>query len=70
MSATQVSFLNIASSYGIKESSPYVFVSIVHILIGYDSLKEVGLQETNPIGSGYSSSGNLIEYAMGLMRIP
>jgi hypothetical protein len=32
--------------------------------MGYGSLKEVGLQETNPIGGGRSSSGEFSEYAL------
>jgi len=31
----------------------------------YVSLKEVGVQETNPTGTGRSSSGEFSEYAFG-----
>ena len=35
------------------------------ILMEYVSLKEVGVQETNPTGTGRSSSGEFSEYAFG-----
>jgi hypothetical protein len=48
-----------------SRSQVLMYSLALHIIfMGYVSLKELGLQETNTTGSGCSSSGDFSEYAL------